>query len=175
MATNTQIRLATRADANEIARLSKVLIEHGVGWSYKPARINRAIANKSRNVIVACCEKELVGFGIMSYKRNSANLDLLGVTRDHRRQGVGRSLLSWLEKSAATAGIVHHHIQVRKHNRSAIAFYSQFGYAVNNEIHGYYAGREAAVVMYKCTLDSVDYPDVDIEKYLRRDSSANRD
>lgn len=144
------------------------MIEHGLGWSYTPARISRAIAHPSRNVVVACCDHRLAGFAIMSYKKDNANLDLLGVTEKYRRLGVGRSLVNWLEKSAATAGIVHLHVQVRKSNHSAIACYSNFGYNVVNEIAGYYEGVEAAVVMYKRTADNTTHPEFDISRFLNR-------
>jgi len=150
------------------------MIEHGLGWSYTPGRIIRAIAHESRNVVVACHDEQLVGFAIMSYKRNSANLDLLGVTRQYRRRGVGESLVQWLEKCAATAGIAHHHVQVRKRNQAAISFYSKFGYAATNEISGYYAGKEAAIVMHKCTADVLDYPDVDIGRFLNQRGNSTR-
>jgi len=166
LTTNPEITLAKRADAAEIARLSRVMIEHGLGWSYTPGRIRRAIAHESRNVVVARDNAQLIGFAIMSYKKDSANLDLLGVTRQYRRRGVGESLVSWLEKCATTAGIVHLHVQVRKRNLNAISFYSKFGYAVTSEISGYYAGKEAAIVMHKCSADVHAYPEVDIGRFL---------
>lgn len=164
--TNPDIKIATQSDATQIARFSRTEIEYGLGWSYTPARIKRAIANKSRNVIVASRVQRIAGFGIMSYSRDSANLDLLGVKREYRRMGFGESIVNWLEKSAATAGIVHHHIQVRENNRSAIALYSKLGYVVINKISGYYSGREAAILMYKYTGAETELPDVDIGRIL---------
>lgn len=143
------IEFAAAADAAEISALSRKYIEYDLRRVYTPARIRASIRSPAKNVVVARCDRKLIGFGIMTYGRNIANLDLLAVKRSCRRRGVAARLVTWLEKVAVTAGIQQVFIQVRQRNTRAIHFYQKLGFIVVDEIPGYYQGRETAVVMGK--------------------------
>src|SRR5688572_24469140 len=110
------VRLATRADAADIAAMSRDEIERGLPWSWTEARVLRAIENPDTNVAVVGEPGVLVGFGIMSYRDEAAHLLLFSVRRSHRRQGVGRLLLAWLERVALEAGIRHILLECRRDN-----------------------------------------------------------
>jgi len=148
-ATCTSIEFATDADSVEIAALSRRHIEYGLGWTYRPSRIRYCIRHRSKNVVVARARGGLAGFGIMTYGRDSANLDLLAVKAHFRRRGVGRQIVAWLEAVARTAGIANVFVQVRNTNRGAIGFYQRLGFHVVDEIAGYYQERESAVILCK--------------------------
>jgi ribosomal-protein-alanine N-acetyltransferase len=143
------VRLAVPSDARAIAHLSRDFIEHGLVWSYTEARILQAIQDRSTNVAVvherACC----LAFGIMHYGETTAHLVLLGVQPAQRRRGLGRTLLLWLEKSAATAGIVRVRVEVRTDNPAGIAFYQRLGYTLQARYAGYYQGIIDAVGLEK--------------------------
>lgn len=149
VATCKNIEFATSSDAIEIGELSRKCIEYNLGWEYRPSRIRELIRNKSKNVVVAREDRSLAGFGIMTYRQDSANLDLLAVKRQYRRRDVGRQIVLWLEKVAHTAGIMNIYVQVRKTNRGAIRFYKKLGFQIIGEAAGYYQGRESAVIMCK--------------------------
>ena len=85
----------------------------------------------------------------MTYMEESANLDLLAVKIEFRRQGIGRSIVAWLEEVAHNAGIIYLYVQVRKMNNDAIQFYQQLGYHPIDEKKGYYRGQETGVIMCK--------------------------
>ncbi len=144
-----KIEFASVADAAEISRLSRRHIEYNLRRVYTPGRVRDAIRHRSKNVVVARSEQNLIGFGIMTYGENTANLDLLAVKPDFRRRGVATRLLRWLEKVAQNAGIQQIFVQVRKPNLQAIRLYQKLGYMLIDEIAGYYQGREAAVIMGK--------------------------
>src|SRR5262245_13598566 len=91
------IRLARRADAAQIAAMSRDEIERGLPWSWTEARVERAILDPDTNVAVAGDSGALVAFGIMSYRDATAHLLLFSVRKSHRRQGVGSVILRWLE------------------------------------------------------------------------------
>ena len=59
------LRLATRDDAQLIARLSRDRIEQGLGWSWTTPRVLRSIRDRETNVVVALEASEALGFGIM--------------------------------------------------------------------------------------------------------------
>lgn len=149
LTTCTDIEFATDSDADEISELSREYIEHGLRQRYTPHCIRLLIRNISKNVIVARSNQTLVGFGIMSYNLDSANLDLLAVKKLHRHKGVGKQTVQWLEKVAITAGNMNIFVQVRKTNIGAIRFYKKLGFQVVDEAAGYYQGRESAVIMCK--------------------------
>jgi ribosomal protein S18 acetylase RimI-like enzyme len=145
----SDIELATAADAAEISRLSRRCIERGLRPRYSPALVRKKMRGKACNVIVARKERVLLGFGIMTYGRESANLDLLAVKKPYRRRGVGRQILQWLEKVARTAGIANIFVQVRSSNAVAVRFYERLGFQVVEQVPGYYQGRESAAILCK--------------------------
>ena len=143
------IRLATPGDARAIAELSRDFIEYGLGWSYTPSRILGAIRSKTTNVAVIHDRGCLLAAGIMEYGDTAAHLVLLGVQPTHRRRGVGRYVLSWLEQCALTAGLEKISVEARADNPSAIGFYQGQGYRVRGRVPGYYRGVVDAVRLEK--------------------------
>lgn len=145
----TLIEFATFSDAAEIGMLSKNDIEHGLGWKYTPERIVKLIGDSSKNVVVARVASKLVGFGIMTYHEEQANLDLLAVKRSFRRMKIGTQIVQWLEEVAMTAGAFNIFVQVRSRNAGAVAFYKSLGFQVLDEKRGLYRGVEAGLIMAK--------------------------
>src|SRR3712207_5873842 len=117
-------RLATAADAYEMAVMSRYLVEVGLrGWSWPPERVAKAIRARSTLVVVAEVRSHLVGFPIMKFGKVQAHLSLFAVNPSHPRWGIGRALMHWLEKSALTAGITTITLELRANNYGARAFY----------------------------------------------------
>ncbi len=141
------VRLATLADAAEIAGLSRELIETGLGWSWTRARVARNIASGATTALVACDGERLVGFAIMYFGDEHAHLNLLAVRPAYQRSGVGRHLVGWLERSALVAGIGTIHLELRASNRGARRFYGRLGFAETGRVPEYYSGVETAVRM----------------------------
>jgi ribosomal-protein-alanine N-acetyltransferase len=141
------IALAKAADARRIALLSRDLIEHGLEWSWRPERVAASVSNPQANVVVACIQNQVIGFGIMRYGDDEGHLDLLGVREDWRRRGLGRRLVDWLEKPALLGGLAAILLEVRAGNLGAQAFYERLGYRRLENIRGYYQGRESATRM----------------------------
>ena len=145
----TIVEFATAADAVEIANLSKNCIEQNLAWQYTPAKINKLIKNKNKNVIVAREGTTLIGFGIMTYGQEQANLDLLAVKISHRRCGIGGYIVKWLEQVARTAGMFNIYVQVREMNIGSVKFYQRLGFEIIDCKNGYYQGQESALIMCK--------------------------
>ena len=119
---------ASPSDAGAIADLSRRLIEHGLPWTWRPGRVARAMASADTNVAVVREHDELVGFGIMKYGDEDAHLVLFAVRAWRQRQGVGRSILAWLEACAAVAGSSCIRVEARRDNVAARSFYNEIGY-----------------------------------------------
>lgn len=145
----TLIEFARFSDAAEIGLMSKIDIEHGLGWKYTPETILKLIGDSSKNVVVARVESKLAGFGIMTYHEDQANLDLLAVNRSFRRRKIGTQIVQWLEEVAMTAGAFNIFVQVRARNTGAVEFYESIGFLVLDEKKGYYRGVEAGLIMAK--------------------------
>ena len=143
-------RLATRADAPRLARMSRDYVELGHGWSWRPDRIRRFIT--ASDSVVLCAEGSghpPCGFAIMEFHLERAHLNLLAVEPAVRRQGVAASLLGWLEKTALIAGIARITLEVRARNVGARQFYARQGYEEFQQIPRYYSGRETAYRLRK--------------------------
>ncbi len=145
----TTIDFAKVSDVTEIGNLSRKYIEHDLGWKYTPEKLKQLIKNRSKNVVVARKGNKLVGFGIMTYYEEQANLDLLAVKMIYRNRGIGKQIVKWLEEVALTAGIFNIFVQTRKINNGAIKFYKKLGFEIIDEKSGYYRGQETGVIMSK--------------------------
>ncbi len=132
------IRLASRADAADIAAMSRDEIERGLGWSWTEGRVLGAIRNPDTNVALIREQGVLLGFGIMAYRHEVAHLLLFSVHRAHRRKGVGSALLRWLEVVAVTAGTERIVVECRRDNAAARNFYAETGYHEMAISKGYY-------------------------------------
>jgi ribosomal-protein-alanine N-acetyltransferase len=143
------IRLATAADAPAIADMSRQYIESGLGWSWTPARIAAAIADRETNVALIDQPDGVLAFGIMHYAERSAHLALLAVDPAQRRRGIAARLVAWLEKCADTAGIERIRVEARSDNPEALAFYQKLGYLQIDRLARYYRGVLDAVRLEK--------------------------
>ncbi|MSP36940.1 MAG: GNAT family N-acetyltransferase [Deltaproteobacteria bacterium] len=141
------LKLARLADARAIAVMSRELIEYGLQWRWTVKRVEASIRAVNVNVLVARLDDRIVGFGIMRYGDDDAHLDLFAVAAEHRRSGIGRQLLEWLEKCATIGGIFHIALEVRDSNQGAQQFYERMSYRAQKQLPGYYQGMEAAVHM----------------------------
>jgi ribosomal-protein-alanine acetyltransferase len=151
------LEIARFADAAVIATMSRGLIEAGLPWSWTPQRVGREIRDRNTNVLVARASPRLAGFAIMRFGDTHAHLNLLCVDPGHRRRGLGRRMMEWLEETARTAGIAEIALEVRAGNTAARQFYQSLGYAEIRVLHGYYSGVEAAVAMRR-TLRAAQPP-----------------
>lgn len=89
----------------------------------------------------------IAGFAIMRYGDDVAHLNLLAVDPVHRRRGVARGIMSWLEETALTAGTFIIGLELRATNEAAYAFYAGMGYRELGRVSGYYQGVEHAIRM----------------------------
>jgi ribosomal-protein-alanine N-acetyltransferase len=83
----------------------------------------------------------------MRYGDDVAHLNLLAVEPAHRRKGVARQIITWLEETALTAGTFIIGLELRATNEAALAFYASLGYRELGRVSGYYQGVEHAIRM----------------------------
>ena len=144
-----ELGFADAADAPAIARLSRDLIETGLGWVYHPRRIAALIAEPETVTLVARARGRTLGFAIMRFGQERAHLMLLAVETAHQRRGFATRLVEWLVESAVVAGTASIHVELRESNATARAFYRALHFAETFRVPGYYRGRETAVGMIR--------------------------
>jgi ribosomal-protein-alanine N-acetyltransferase len=165
---NITVRLATLADASEIAGMSRELIETGLGWTWTQARVARNIASPSTVTLATCEAERLVGFAIMYFGDDHAHLSLLAVRRAWQRAGIGRHLVAWLEEAGLVAGIGTIRLELRASNRGARRFYERLGFQEVARVPEYYGGVETAVRMARDIRRGLAGPVPNIRELLRR-------
>lgn len=80
----------------------------------------------------------LVEFGVLAHKfrgseNNQLQIDLMYVTRNYRRQGIGRQIIDLLSKVAIEKGAKYLYISSTE-TESAVKFYSSCGSTITSEI-----------------------------------------
>ena len=141
------IRLARIQDSLRIAKMSRNLIESGLGWTWTASRVAREINARTANVIVTVAGEEIIGFAVMRYLDSEARLNLFAVDPKHRRKGVGTRMIKWLEKTALVNGNGVVYLELRLRNHIARAFYTSLGYRIIQRVPRYYQGKETAIRM----------------------------
>ncbi len=143
------LRLAAISDAIQIASMSRELIEQGLPWRWKSARVLKAMNDPNINVVVAAEQDLVFGFGMMEYKDESAHLILFAVHPSVQRLGLGSQMLQWLEAVAVNAGIRKISLEAKANNHPARVFYLKHDYVVFEQIPGMYLGLEDGVRLVK--------------------------
>jgi ribosomal-protein-alanine N-acetyltransferase len=144
-----RFELARAADAARLAAMSQQWVETGLTPAWDAARVGWHIRHPDSVVLAARAAGEIAGFAIMRYADDSAHLNLLAVEPAHRRRGIARRLVAWLEETARTAGTFRIALELRAGNEAARAFYIALGYRELTLVPGYYQGREAALRMVR--------------------------
>ena len=133
-----RLRLAQPHEASGLARMSRDLIEHGLGWRYTPERIAALIGARETNVLVACEQHRIRGFAVMQFGDERAHLALLCVAPESQRRGIARRLVEWLVESARVAGIEQVGLELRTDNAAALALYQRLGFVECARLADYY-------------------------------------
>jgi ribosomal-protein-alanine N-acetyltransferase len=134
-------------DAELLAAMARAWVEAGLKPAWSATRIAWHIRHPDSIVLAARAPGALAGFAIMRYADDAAHLNLLTVDPAHRRRGLARRLVAWLEESALTAGAFIIGLELRAGNADARAFYRALGYRELGLIPGYYQGVESAIRM----------------------------
>ena len=135
------------ADAARLAAMSHEFIESGLRPKWGAERIRWYVGHRESVVLTARSDRTIAGFAIMSYAEEVAHLNLLAVDPQHRRRGIARRLVTWLEETALTAGTFLIGLELRAQNEAARDFYRVLGYREVGRVPGYYQGIEAAIRM----------------------------
>jgi len=149
------LKPALLSDARHLAMLSQQHVEVGLRPAWTAPRITWHMRHPESIVLAARCRSAIAGFAIMRYGDDVAHLNLLAVDPAHRRRGVGRQIITWLEETALAAGTFIIGLELRATNEPALAFYASLGYQELGRVAGYYQGVEQAIRMARDVRTSV--------------------
>lgn len=123
-------------------------------WSMQVFQDELAAVN--RTYLVAEDDGTVVGFGGLMVVGDEAHVTNLLVSKDHRRDGLGRDLMIALIESGVAAGARHLTLEVRKENVAARALYSRLGLAPVG-IRPRYYGDDDALILWAHDIDRPEY------------------
>ncbi len=147
--TSILLGAAHRDEANAIAAISRLQVEHGLNWRWTKTKVRRQIEDPEFRVLVASVDGVLEGFAIMQLSTAEAHLLLLAVESKSLRFGIGTTLVSWLEESSLAANFDQIRLEVRASKIGAVRYYERLGYQCAEQLAGYYDRKESAVVLMR--------------------------
>lgn len=104
--------------------------------------------------IVAMIDKRLVGFAVPWYVMDEIELSNIGVDTRFRRQGVASKLMQCIFQEVERGEFRRIHLEVRRSNRGAIAFYRKFGFRKIGIRSLYYSDTGEDALLMVCDLDN---------------------
>ena len=142
-------RNMTEEDIEQVADLEKKVFSDA--WSIQG--IYDTFCQKQAFVTVAEQDKKIIGYCIMYYAVEEAEIARIAVDDTVRRQGVGRGILDCVCQCSKAKNIKRLLLDVRESNASARRFYEQYGFIVDGIRRNFYEKpNENAVLMSKALV-----------------------
>ena len=142
-------RNMTEQDVIPVAELEKKVFSDA--WT--STGIYETFCQDQAFVTVAENDGEIVGYCIIYYVMDEAEIARIAVDEKVRRQGVGRGLLDFVCECCKVKHVQRLLLDVRESNESARRFYEQYGFAVDGIRKNFYdQPKENAVLMSKSIL-----------------------
>lgn len=150
------VRKAETADICAIADIEKEVFPDA--WSENAVR---ETMRQNTSLVFAAREAEgtpVLGYVIFYYVLDEGEIARIACASKYRRKGIGSLLLRALEEESREKGIRLWHLDVRKSNEAARAFYCRHGFREDGIRKGFYENpKEDAVLMTRIleTLSAV--------------------
>jgi len=134
MSSEVIVRLMEEMDSSCITRLEQEIFSDA--WSEQGVLETRQ--QKHSLILVACEEKEIVGYIIFYYVIDEGEIARIAVAQKKRKQGVGSQLICGLEKACREKGISRILLDVRAGNQNAVQFYRTHGFETDGIRRNFY-------------------------------------
>ena len=116
-------------------------------WSYHEVR---STVRQKQTFCAAAMEGDtLLGYFLCYYVLDECEIARIAVAESERRRGIGQMLFDYMQRICQEKELTRMLLDVRKSNRTAIAFYEKNGFGTDGERKLYYGGKnpEDAVLM----------------------------
>lgn len=142
----TEVRAAALADLDDVVALEARTFSDDA-WSPRSIEAEFALIGETRSVFVAHDRGTLVGYAVLMYVGDTADLPRIAVSSEHRRRGIGGKLVDAVIARAAGLGCSELLLEVDGDNEAATALYQGRGFEPINTRPRYYPNGSDAVVM----------------------------
>src|SRR5690554_4560494 len=152
-----ELRHARASDVDAL-----VAVENAVFGTDRISRrsFRRLIEHDTAEIMVAAAGREICGYLLVLYRKDSeaARLYSLGVAPGREGAGLGRKLLDAAEQTALRRGCFALRLEVREDNARAIHLYEENGYRRIGRREGYYEDGAAALRFEKLLVADAQRP-----------------
>jgi ribosomal protein S18 acetylase RimI-like enzyme len=101
-------------------------------WNDPGRDIDRKLARDPENLLVFESGGEIVGSVMLGYEGHRGWINYLAVHPSYQRQGIATQLMGEAVSRLRSLGCPKINLQVRSSNASALSFYSEIGFAVDD-------------------------------------------
>lgn len=120
-------------------------------WTEKSVR--NTFEQKQAFITVAEVDGNMVGYCIIYYVMDEAEIARIAINETVRRRGVGKGLLDYTCECCMKKQIERLLLDVRESNEGAIVFYKHYGFQNDGKRKGFYEmPKEDAVLMSMCLV-----------------------
>lgn len=99
-----------------------------VPWNNPRRDIDRKLKVQPELFLVACVQSRIVATVMAGYDGHRGWINYLAVHPQHRRAGIGRSMMGEAESRLRAAGCPKINLQVRSKNAAVMEFYRRIGF-----------------------------------------------
>lgn len=143
-----QLRDLTAADLDAITELDQLLFAPGIAFPRES--FAEALDSPACESFGYERDGRIVAFAVLYFPApRAAQIITIDVHPDHRRQGLGGSLLAELEARALRRNVRRMVLQVAPHNTVARNLYLKRGYILRSTLPDYYGPGLSALLMDK--------------------------
>ena len=140
--------LAVTDDAPEISALSA--LSFAAPWS--EADIASAIADPQAIVLITRSDSQLLAYAICYHAGGEGELCSIASHPDHRRSGLGRTILMELINELKAQSMDSLFLEVRVSNKSAIGLYTSMGFERIGVRKAYYSDTGEDAILMKIEI-----------------------
>jgi ribosomal protein S18 acetylase RimI-like enzyme len=103
-------------------------------WNDPKKDILRKLSVRPDLFLVGLVNGSIVATAMAGYEGHRGWINYLGVCPQHRRQGLGRSIMQAAEQRLRDCGCPKINLQVRTSNQQAIGFYQSIGFKIDDVV-----------------------------------------
>lgn len=135
-------------DLPEVMRIERTTFPADA-WTESMMRDELREQPRTRHYVVAEVEGEIVGYGGLATAADQADIQTIAVQAEHRRSGIGATMMRALLAEAERRGAGAVFLEVRADNAPARAMYERFGFQQLGRRRRYYQDGTDAITMVK--------------------------
>ncbi len=119
---------------NQVVELWQTVFGSETGHNSSEVSIDKKIKNKDGLFFVAEKEQRVIGTVMGGYDGHRGWIYSIAVDPEHRKQGIGSNLLSFVQNKLTSLGCLKVNLQILAENESVQRFYVANGFSVEQRV-----------------------------------------